>query len=117
MSEFHRHMVRTLKKPGADIQSTLTSDEADALHMVIGVCGEAGELADAIKKWAIYRKDLDIANVIEELGDLEFFLEGIRQIVGVSREETLQANIAKLKVRYDGLVYSDQRAQDRADKA
>jgi len=46
----------------------------------------------------------------------EFFLEGIRQRLGITREETLEANIDKLGLRYQGLKYSDQAAQDRADK-
>lgn len=49
--------------------------------------------------------------------DLEFYMEQLRQRIGVSREETLGANIAKLSVRYQGLRYTDQAAQDRADKA
>ena len=47
--------------------------------MVVGVSGEAGELLDAVKKAVIYRKPLDLENVIEELGDLEFYMEGLRQ--------------------------------------
>lgn len=84
--------------------------------MAMGVCGEAGELSDAIKKWAIYRKDLDVENVVEELGDLEFFVERIRQIVGISRDQTLQHNYNKLARRYDNHNYSDTQAQQRRDK-
>jgi NTP pyrophosphatase (non-canonical NTP hydrolase) len=83
--------------------------------MAMGVSGEAGELLDAIKKSAIYRKPLDIANVIEELGDLEFYMEGIRQSLGITRRECLDANIAKLICRY-GDHYSDEAANARADK-
>jgi NTP pyrophosphatase (non-canonical NTP hydrolase) len=81
------------------------------------ICGEAGELFDAVKRAVIYRKDLDIANVIEELGDLEFYLEGLRQAYGLSREQTIEANIAKLSKRYESLSYSDTAAQTRADKS
>jgi NTP pyrophosphatase (non-canonical NTP hydrolase) len=84
--------------------------------MGIGVAGEAGELLDAIKKATIYRMPIDRENVVEELGDIEFFLEGIRQQVGITRDETLDGNIAKLRVRYEGFKYSNQAAQDRADK-
>jgi hypothetical protein len=55
-------------------------------------------------------------NVIEELGDLEFYMEQLRQALLLSREETLAANIAKLSKRYEGLNYSDAAAQARADK-
>lgn len=112
----YERFVATLNKPGEDIVAGMTTDKAVLLHMVIGVAGEAGELVDAIKKHAIYGKPIDLANVREELGDIEFFLEGLRQTLSISREETIAGNITKLQKRYDGLVYSDQRAIDRADK-
>jgi NTP pyrophosphatase (non-canonical NTP hydrolase) len=83
--------------------------------MSIGVSGESGELLDAIKKWAIYQKPLDIDNVIEELGDIEFYLEGIRQKLGLNRNMILEHNIEKLRRRY-GTKYTNEAAQRRADK-
>jgi len=111
----HAEMVRALAKPGETIAQEITGPDAHTLHMAVGVSGEAGELLDAIKKAVIYRKPLDRENVIEELGDLEFYMEGLRQGLGITREETLDANIAKLGVRYSA-GYSDKAAQDRADK-
>lgn len=84
-------------------------------HMVIGICGEAGEVADGIKKNSIYGKPLDQKNIIEELGDLEFYMAGLRQMLGISRYETLGANVRKLQARYKG-GYSDAAAIERADK-
>jgi NTP pyrophosphatase (non-canonical NTP hydrolase) len=116
MTITHSEMVSILVKPGQDIIQTLTPQKADLLHMTIGVSGESGELLDAVKKHIIYNKPLDLENVIEELGDLEFYLEGIRQNLNITREETITKNIKKLSVRYNGLVYTDKKAQDRADK-
>lgn len=113
----HEHMVRVLAKPGAEIIESLTPEKAHCLHMAVGVSGESGELLDAIKKSVIYNKDLDLENVKEELGDIEFYLEGLRQGLGISREETLEANIAKLSKRYKQFQYSDKAAQQRADKS
>lgn len=113
----HNEMVTALVKDGAKIKEEMTGADAHLMHMAIGIAGEAGELLDAIKKQVIYRKPLDRENVLEELGDLEFYMEGIRQAVGFTREECLEANIAKLGKRYEGLTYSDQAAQDRADKS
>lgn len=113
----HHDLVAALAKPGADIVAELTADQAHILHMAIGVSGEAGELLDAVKKATIYQKPIDRENVVEELGDLEFYMEGLRQGLGITREETLQHNIAKLSKRYSGGAYSNQAAQDRADKA
>ena len=84
--------------------------------MAVGVAGEAGELLDAVKKHTVYCKAIDVENVIEELGDLEFYMEGVRQALGLTREQTLEANVAKLSKRYEGLKYSNQAAIDRADK-
>jgi NTP pyrophosphatase (non-canonical NTP hydrolase) len=111
----HPQLVSALVKPGEKIAAEINGSDANLLHMVIGISGEAGELLDAVKKAVIYRKELDRANVIEEIGDIEFYLEGLRQELGVSREECLAANVAKLQKRY-GDKYSDSAAQIRADK-
>ncbi len=112
----HALMVNRLAKPGAAIITDLTPESAHLLHMAIGVSGEAGELLDCIKKHAIYGKELDLVNLEEELGDLEFYIQGIREVVGKFREGDLKANMMKLAKRY-GKSYSNKAAQDRADKA
>lgn len=109
-------MVAALAKPGEAILSSLTQDRCHLLHMAVGVSGEAGELLDAVKKVTIYGKPVDRENVVEELGDLEFYMEGLRQGLGITREETLQANVAKLGARYAAGKYSDKAAIARADK-
>lgn len=86
------------------------------MHAAVGIAGEAGELLDAIKKGWAYGKPIDRTNVIEELGDLEFYMEALRQQLNITREETLAANEVKLSKRYHSGTYSDQHAQERADK-
>lgn len=113
----HQQLVRNLKKPGIDIQRALTGQDCDLIHMGMLASTESNELLDAIKKHTIYRRPLDLDNVIEELGDLEFALEGIRQSLNISRTQILKANIDKLNKRYKLGVYSDAQAQERADKA
>ena len=113
----HSEMVAGLTKPGADILETLTPAKVNLLHHSYAAIIEVAELNDAIKKFIIYNKELDYENMVEELGDIEFYLEGIRQAIGVTREATLKANLDKLAVRYHQGTYSDQQAQDRADKA
>lgn len=116
MSISHPELVKALAKPGEIIAREITAQEAHATHMAIGICGEAGELLDAVKKHSIYKKPIDLNNVIEELGDIEFYLEGLRQGFSITREQTIAANIAKLQVRYSSGSYSDKQAQERADK-
>jgi NTP pyrophosphatase (non-canonical NTP hydrolase) len=116
MSTAHQELVKTLAKPGANILMDLTPAKCHLLHMVIGISGESGEVLDAVKKFIIYNRPLDLKNVIEELGDIEFYMEGLRSGLGISREQTLEANIDKLRERYEVLQYSDRAAQERADK-
>lgn len=114
----HEELVQALIKPGEKICEELTALQAHQLHMIIGISGEAGELLDAFKKHIIYRAPLDLANVVEELGDIEFYLEGLRQTLNLTRQEVLSRNISKLSKRYgrNGLKYTDEQAKNRADK-
>lgn len=118
MTDFvgYTDFVRQLKKPPENISKELTAAKADAIHMVMGIAGEAGELVDAIKKWTMYNKDLDIANVKEELGDLAFYMVGLMELFGISLEQVIAGNVAKLQKRYDSLKYTDADASLRKDK-
>lgn len=115
MKESFSSFVGSLKKDGQDIKESLTAEKCDLLHMGFGLVLEASELGDAIKKHVIYNKPLDRENVVEELGDIMFYMEGLMQALGISGEECIEANIKKLGVRY-AQGYSDKAAQQRADK-
>jgi NTP pyrophosphatase (non-canonical NTP hydrolase) len=112
----HAELVRALCKSGEQMAAEMTPEKAHLWHMVTCIAGEAGELIDTVKRHVIYGKNLDIGNIVEELGDLEFYLEGLRQGIDLPRELTLKHNIAKLSVRYAGLKYTDEAAVARADK-
>jgi len=104
-------------KPGCEI--LLGPNDKHVLHMLLGLTGEVGELVDVFKRCLIYNQELDIDNALEELGDLEFYLAGLRNGLlmcgGQTRDQILEQNVAKLSTRYpDG--YSNKAAADRADK-
>lgn len=112
----HSEMVANLRKPAEHIHADLSAKKIDCWHAATGIVGEAGELIDAIKKNVVYNKELDMKNIIEELGDIEFYIEQLRQVLNITREETLQANIEKLNKRYSQGKFTDAQAQARADK-
>lgn len=116
VEQIHIEKVRKLKKRPEAIVEGMTPEKADIMHMGMGIGTESGEINTTIKRFVIYGKELDRQNLIEELGDLEFYLEGLRQAIDVSREETLEHNNNKLAERYEDYEYTDQRAIDRADK-
>ena len=122
MFENHSQMVSALAKDGKAIQDTMTPDKVHLMHMIMGVSGEVGELLDTVKKHIVYDKPLDIENVLEELGDIEFYLEGFRQGLRdgghttLGRDEILDMNMSKLSKRYHTGSFSNDQANDRADK-
>ncbi|NBQ47437.1 MAG: nucleotide pyrophosphohydrolase [Sphingobacteriia bacterium] len=115
MNKEYKNFVMSKVKSGTEIASNMSPDEAHLIHMAMGIAGEAGELLDCIKKHTMYKKPLDIKNLVEELGDLEFYMEGIRHAVAIPRELTISANVIKLSKRYPKR-YSNKDAQERADK-
>lgn len=117
MNNIYRSFVDSRCKSGDAIVGEMTSRQAHLLHMAVGVAGEAGELLDAIKKHTIYQKPLDLENVEEELGDLLFYMTGLMNELDISNLDYItNKNTRKLTKRYSSGQYSNEQAQNRADK-
>lgn len=95
-----------------EMELTIESIERNAVSAVIYGTG----ILDTIKKAVIYNKSLDIDTLCDQMLRLDIAMSTIRLAMGIQRTKVLGANIAKLKVRYEGLQYSDTAAQERADK-
>lgn len=70
------------------------------LHSAMGLCTEAGEFMDALKKSIYYGKEIDLVNLFEEIGDLLWYVGIGLDEIGLPMEECFERNIAKLKKRY-----------------
>jgi len=116
LSTPYEQFVQSIVKPGHDILVQLTPLQASILHMAVGVSGEAGELLDAVKKHAVYQKQLDFDNVREEAGDILFYLTGLLNELGLTLNECIEANVEKLSKRYPEKRYTNEAAIARADK-
>lgn len=77
-------------------------------HGIMGIVTEAGELMDAIKKSKIYGKPLDRVNLVEEAGDVMWYLAILADELGVTFEEIWDKNIQKLQKRYPEKYTHDQ---------
>ena len=66
----------------------------------LGLTGEAGEVAEKIKKHVGHSHDLDIASLRKELGDVMWYLAEICTITGLSLDDVAEQNIDKLRRRY-----------------
>ena len=76
-------------------------DKKDILiNSVMGLCGESGEAIDIVKKWLAQGHDLDKDHLAKELGDIAWYLAEAATAIDLSLEDILQANLDKLKKRY-----------------
>ena len=66
----------------------------------LGLCGEAGEVADIIKKHLAGAKEIDTAHLKEELGDVLWYLAEACDCFGFTLEDVARANIEKLSKRH-----------------
>lgn len=100
-TEYIKGAMRTCSPTTPELIARLVdNNNIQLLHGLIGVVTEAGELFDAFKKHVFYGKPLDIVNVKEEIGDLMWYLAIILDYLGISLEEIMVQNNAKLRARY-----------------
>jgi NTP pyrophosphatase (non-canonical NTP hydrolase) len=98
------------------------SEEFMKFHCSGGICGEAGELADVIKRELNYEVNTTaegkpiLEGITEECGDVLWYLQATMNRYNLSWDDIIEYNYAKLGKRYDKLVYTDAAAQNRADK-
>lgn len=88
----------------------------DLFHCISGLVTETGELMDVLKKHAIYGLDVDWTNVMEELGDLQWYVALgsaiTKEKIGIGFTDLQKLNIAKLKDRYAG-KFTEEEALNR----
>lgn len=106
-NEYQRLAMTTLN-PALDRKDVL-------INSVMGLCGEAGEAIDIVKKWLAQGHELDKAHLAKELGDIAWYLAEAATALELPLSDILQGNIDKLKRRYpDGFAVraSAERAQE-----
>jgi NTP pyrophosphatase (non-canonical NTP hydrolase) len=69
-------------------------------NAALGLSGEAGEFADAVKKARYQGHDLDVANLANELGDIAWYVALACESLGLSLGDVMHGNIEKLQRRY-----------------
>ena len=85
----------------AALRTAGTENQTDLfMNGVMGMCGEAGECIDLVKKWKFQQHELDFAHIAKELGDVAWYLAVTAYAIGYDLETILQMNVDKLKKRY-----------------
>ncbi len=106
INEYQQLAMRTLN-PALSQKDVL-------INGVMGLCGEAGEVIDLVKKHLAQGHDLDREKMIKELGDVAWYLAETAYALEVPLEEVLQGNIEKLKSRFpEG--FSEERSIHRTE--
>jgi hypothetical protein len=93
-NEYQKLALRTEKTP------EFAKHLSRLLHALLGVCTEAGELQDMVKKHLIYGREFDRVNVLEECGDILWYIALALDTCGYDLEACMQQNINKLRVRF-----------------
>ncbi len=75
-------------------------DAGGLLNGVMGLTGEAGEVADLVKKTMFHEKALDLEHLQKELGDVMWYIAMICHSCGLDMDVVMEKNIEKLKARY-----------------
>jgi NTP pyrophosphatase (non-canonical NTP hydrolase) len=84
------------------------------INGALGLCGEAGEVADLVKKAQFQGHPLETHKVAEELGDVLWYAALVCDALGMTMSEVMEANIDKLRRRYpDG--FSREESVNRDD--
>jgi NTP pyrophosphatase (non-canonical NTP hydrolase) len=74
--------------------------EQQIANAALGLAGEAGEVADQIKKHLFHDFPLDEAEVVKELGDCLWYVAAMCTTLGLSLDRVAQTNVEKLRRRY-----------------
>jgi len=110
-SDYQEQAARTqIAEPGFDIPG----HEMMLVWNALGLAGEAGEVAELVKKGVFHRHSIDRAKLEKELGDVLWYASALCTALGLDLGEIMQINIEKLKVRYPN-GYSSIDSQQRVD--
>lgn len=91
-NQYEEAMKRTASK--------LELNDENLCGGALGIAGEAGEVADYIKKVVYHGHDFSKDKLAEELGDVLWYVAYLSSLAGFSLSDIAKLNIEKLKKRY-----------------
>lgn len=82
-----------------EAKRTVSSDTSLAV-LALGLAGEAGEVADLIKKHLGHGHSLITSVVAKELGDVLWYIATLADKIGYNLSDVAELNSIKLRMRY-----------------
>lgn len=92
INEYQQDVLRT--------ESASSHKYPRILHGMMGLCGEAGEAMDVLKKTMFQKHPLDKTHLALELGDVAYYLALAADALGYDLETLLKMNVDKRQARY-----------------
>lgn len=106
LDEYQRLAARTIR-PGRAEHEVLA-------NWALGLTGEAGEVAEQVKKHLFHGTPMDREAVVKELGDVLWYVAAMASALEIPLAEVGERNIAKLRRRYpEG--FDEARSRDRVE--
>lgn len=110
-NKYQEHAMRTKPEDPKDNRIAALPMLANA---ALGLCGESGEFADQLKKFAFQGHKLNREHLEKELGDILWYVALACDALGTDMETVMKKNVIKLQSRYpDG--FDPERSQNREE--
>jgi len=92
------------------------SQPQELCNYALGLTGEAGEVADHIKKGVFHGHEMNRHKIAKEIGDVLWYAANLSNIIGMSLEQVATMNVTKLMKRYpEG--FSKEKSLNRLENA
>lgn len=95
---YGRSNLNIMNEEGCSHVATIV--KPDAIHGIVGIATEGGELVESVIKSMVNNKEIDLVNLSEEIGDVLWYIALLCNTFGLSIENIMQQNIDKLKLRF-----------------
>lgn len=97
LPEEFRHATQIISRT---TDTPLNGTDGRLALMALGLAGEAGEVADEVKKYLFHGKPLDRDHLVKEIGDVLWYVDRLLIWLGASMSDAMAANVRKLANRY-----------------
>lgn len=87
----------------------------NVLYAAIGMCGEAGEVSELVKKYEYHGYAVDTEHLARELGDVLWYVSYMANLFGYSLGKIMAMNQEKLAKRYPDGKFDAERSRNRKE--
>lgn len=87
----------------------------NVLYAAIGMCGEAGEVSELVKKYEYHGHAVDTEHLARELGDVLWYVSYMANLFGYSLGKIMEMNQEKLAKRYPEGKFDAERSRNRKE--